>query len=165
MAANKKKAVKATKVSFEQRIAPLVGPILLLLMVAVSAFLLGRSYQSHLTPAPTVSGTTPTSTDNSAITTIESAIGAPAASAVPASSNAVNASAPTTSAPAASGIVNINSASVAELETLSGIGPAIAQRIIDYRTQNGPFTSVEELDQVKGIGPSILGKIRDHVTL
>lgn len=63
------------------------------------------------------------------------------------------------------GKININTASIDQLETLPGIGPALAQRIIDFRTSNGPFTSVDGLDAVSGIGSSTLENIRDLVTV
>jgi len=66
--------------------------------------------------------------------------------------------------PGASALINVNTASATELEALPGIGEVIAQRIVDYRTQNGPFTSVEQLDDVSGIGEAILAEIRDLVT-
>ncbi|MCD6023005.1 MAG: ComEA family DNA-binding protein [Actinomycetia bacterium] len=63
------------------------------------------------------------------------------------------------------GLININSASATELETLSGIGEVLAATIIEYREQNGPFATVEELMDVSGIGPATLEEIRDQVTV
>jgi competence protein ComEA len=52
------------------------------------------------------------------------------------------------------GPVHINTATAQELQRLPGVGPAMAQRIIDYRNQHGPFTSMADLDDVPGIGPA-----------
>jgi competence protein ComEA len=61
--------------------------------------------------------------------------------------------------------VNINEASAPELERLPGIGPSLAQKIVDYRITNGPFLSVEDLLKVSGIGPAKLEQIRGSITL
>ncbi|VWL88624.1 helix-hairpin-helix domain-containing protein [Collinsella aerofaciens] len=69
----------------------------------------------------------------------------------------------TSGAGSLSGLVNINTASAAELQTLSGIGPSMAQSIIDERTQNGAFASVDDLMRVSGIGEKKLAKIKDCI--
>lgn len=61
--------------------------------------------------------------------------------------------------------ININSASAKELEDLPGVGPVLAQRIIDWRTANGPFTSVDDLNSVPGIGDSVLANITPLATV
>jgi competence protein ComEA len=73
----------------------------------------------------------------------------------------------TTGASGASGggPININSATLEELESLPGIGPSLGQRILDYRDENGPFRSVDELLNVSGIGEKRLADIRDKVTV
>ncbi len=59
--------------------------------------------------------------------------------------------------------ININTASAEELDTLPGVGPTIAQRIIDYRTENGPFQTIEDIMNVSGIGPSTFDNIKDLI--
>jgi len=68
--------------------------------------------------------------------------------------------------PAGSGApVSLNSADVAALDSLPGVGPVLAQRIIDWRTEHGRFTSVDELGEVSGIGDKLLAQLRPKVTL
>ena len=67
--------------------------------------------------------------------------------------------------PAAGALVNLNAATLSELDTLPGVGPVTAQKIIDWRTQHGTFTSVDELLEVDGIGDKTLADIAPHVTL
>lgn len=63
------------------------------------------------------------------------------------------------------GLIPINTASPEELETLPGIGPKLAGRIVAYREENGPFTTVEELCEVSGIGEKVLEKIRARIVV
>ncbi|MBI3910521.1 MAG: ComEA family DNA-binding protein [Armatimonadetes bacterium] len=74
-------------------------------------------------------------------------------------------SAPAARHAASGGLVNINTADAAELDTLPGIGPVLAGRIIDYRRQYGPFQRPEDLILVKGIGSKTFEKMKDRVTV
>jgi competence protein ComEA len=65
----------------------------------------------------------------------------------------------------AGGVVNLNIATLTELQTLPGIGAVLAQRIIDYRAQHGEFHSVNELRQVDGIGDAKFAQLKDRVTV
>ncbi|MFN3928920.1 MAG: helix-hairpin-helix domain-containing protein, partial [Thermoflexus sp.] len=67
--------------------------------------------------------------------------------------------------PTASPPLNLNAASVEELERLPGIGPRTAQAIVDYRLKRGPFRRLEDLLAVPGIGPATLERIRPLVTV
>lgn len=61
--------------------------------------------------------------------------------------------------------MDINTASVDELGLLPGIGPAYAQRIVDYRSKNGPFGETSEIQNVSGIGPKTFEKLRELITI
>ena len=63
------------------------------------------------------------------------------------------------------GLVNLNSASAAELEELPGVGPVLAQRIVDWRTEHGRFASVDELAEVSGIGEKMFAQLQPKVTV
>ena len=62
-------------------------------------------------------------------------------------------------------VIDLNTASAADLTRLPGIGEKRAQAIVDYRESSGPFQSVEELTEVKGIGEGILAQVYDYVTV
>ncbi len=63
------------------------------------------------------------------------------------------------------GKININTATAEELDLLPGIGPAIAERIIQYRTENGPFKAPEDLKKVRGIGDALYNQMKDKITV
>ena len=69
------------------------------------------------------------------------------------------------SGPEQASLVSINSADATELESLPGVGPVLAQRIIEYRESEGGFSSAEQLRRVEGIGPKKFEQIKDKVTI
>jgi competence protein ComEA len=81
----------------------------------------------------------------------------------------ISTEAPTTSgsgsATNSTSLININTATLAELETLPGIGPSLGQNIIDYRQTNGPFEAIEDLMKVSGIGTAKFEAIRALITV
>ncbi|WP_354697612.1 hypothetical protein DSM112329_03247 [Paraconexibacter sp. AEG42_29] len=66
-------------------------------------------------------------------------------------------------AAAVGGIIDLNTATAEQLETLDGVGPATSAKILQYRTENGPFRSVDDLEQIPGIGPKKLAAMRPRV--
>ena len=91
----------------------------------------------------------------------------PSRTTVPASVPAVPGAVPIIGAPITtlSPLINLNSATSDQLDTLPGVGPSTAKAIISYRTRKGPFGKVEDLLNVPGIGPAKVGAIRDQVTV
>lgn len=73
--------------------------------------------------------------------------------------------APPAGSGAAGGPVNLNTATLAELQTLPGVGPVLAQRIVDYRDQHGPFATVADLRKVSGIGDARYNDLKARVTV
>lgn len=65
----------------------------------------------------------------------------------------------------ASDSININTATVEQLQSIKGIGPKTAKAIVAYRNEHGAFKSIDELEQVKGIGEKSLKKIRGNLTV
>jgi competence protein ComEA len=65
--------------------------------------------------------------------------------------------------PSPSAPVDLNSATAEQLDALPGLGPVTAQKIVDYRTEHGPFTSVDDLDAIPGIGPARIENLRGLV--
>lgn len=63
------------------------------------------------------------------------------------------------------GLLDINTADATALESLPGIGPALAARILAYRAEHGAFQNIDDLDDVSGIGPALLAKIRPYITV
>ena len=78
-------------------------------------------------------------------------------------SRVVGAAGPAAGGSAAAAIVDLNSATAAELEALPGVGPVTAQKIVDHRTKHGAFASVDDLDAIPGIGAARVEQLRDLV--
>ena len=87
---------------------------------------------------------------------------APASSGSSAATGSVSVS-PGGAAPGA--LININTASLEELDSLDGVGPSTAQKIIDYRTENGGFKTIDEIKEVPGIGDAKFAAMKDSITV
>jgi competence protein ComEA len=72
---------------------------------------------------------------------------------------------PNASGPSAGGPVNLNTATLEQLQTLPGVGPVLAQRIIDYREQHGGFATVADLQKVTGVGDARYNDLKNRVTV
>ena len=105
----------------------------------------------------------PTSTPSGTV----SAVATPTTSAPPPSAKAttIGTARTTPSAIGTTAKLNINTASIDELEALPAIGPTIAQRIIDDRTANGPYKQIEDLARVRGISARTVNELRDRITV
>ena len=82
-----------------------------------------------------------------------------------ASAQQATAAAPSTAKAAAAGVLNLNTASAAELDGLPGIGAKTAARIVEYRQKNGPFKKIEELMNVRGVGEKNFLKLKGQITV
>jgi competence protein ComEA len=84
---------------------------------------------------------------------------------LPGASPLVIIEAPAAAEPPAAELININIASQSELDTLPGIGPTTARKIIEYRDANGPFAAIEDIIKVSGIGQVTFERIKDLITV
>ncbi len=72
---------------------------------------------------------------------------------------------PVTATVVSTEVVNLNSATAAQIASLPGIGPKTAELVVQYRTRNGPFKKIEEVMNVRGIGEKSFLKIKDRLTV
>ncbi|SHG50257.1 competence protein ComEA [Jatrophihabitans endophyticus] len=93
------------------------------------------------------------------------AVGRPGAAAPAPGGPSPAGASPSSGGGASGGLVDLNTATLDQLETLPGIGPALGQRILDYRTEHGSFASVDQLDDVSGIGTVTFTRLKPLVTV
>jgi len=149
-----------------------IGIVLLILIITGSGILLWRSQK---TATPQVLGASTENTDalkaeianlNQKIDDLNKKLDTVASTPVTETTSTQTVSANTSDSTAVvSGKININTASSSQLDTLPGIGPTYAQRIIDYRQTHGGFKSIDEIKNVKGIGDKTFEKFRDMITI
>ncbi|MFR7755764.1 MAG: helix-hairpin-helix domain-containing protein, partial [Bacteroidales bacterium] len=82
---------------------------------------------------------------------------------IPSQADAEQAAQDTSSSAKKGGKININTASATELQKLSGVGPALSERIVEYRESKGHFSSIEDLQNVSGIGETRFANLRDKI--
>lgn len=132
--------------------------VLLMLVIAGSAFVLGTNFkESSPSSITTPANSNSNPTEQSVVGGIAQTLASPATS--------TEATAADTTQSEIGGLININTATAAELDKLPGIGPTYAQAIITYRSQNGPFVKIEDIEKVKGIGPKTFEKLKDKITV
>ena len=126
--------------------------ITLVLSAFTAGFFLGRNF----------SGTQLTIREQGEIPTTTTPSAPPSLPNVNAEPSAPHVTQPSQQTP--SGLLNINTATAAQLQDLPDVGPVLAQRIVAYRQANGPFTTIEQLLLVEGIGETLLDRISDQIT-
>ncbi len=136
--------------TFRESVLVAIAFVLLAGIITYNAVTLSSSEEGDVLESVSTSAETKSTTSQSS-TEITSVTTAPEEGSTAASNTA--------------GKININTAGLAELTTLTGIGEVKGQAIINYRTEHGPFASVDELTNVSGIGDKTLAKIRDQITV
>src|SRR3989344_3090378 len=120
--------------------------------------------KSTPTRFPTPSPATAT-TQIPVLTSTPSLSATPVPTTTPSPSISLGPSPSATTTPEQSGKINTNTADKQELEKITGVGPVIAQRIIDYRNKNGPFQTIEDIKKVNGIGDKTFEKMKNEITI
>ncbi|PJM73136.1 competence protein ComEA [Bifidobacterium primatium] len=124
-----------------------------------------RATEQTSTASPKSSASSQTSPPSASTVQPQPQKASPTPTASPSPSSSVPSTSPGTAASNASGLIDLNTATAEQLDTINGIGPVTARRILEHRARNGRFTSVDELLDVQGIGAKTLEKIRPYVTV